>query len=158
MAEMGLVRDGHIFEDSAEVDALRDEVRELKRALGHAESETAKAKQQASRATANLRRQLSPLYRALQDVFGELEELGGGDETTAAPSARTQQVWQVWKDKLGKGAAKAIDALLIHGSMTRKQLMVATGYSQANISNIVSDLNGASLITKDGDRVSLRQL
>lgn len=149
-------------ENGAETEAqndMREEIRGLREQLRNAQRETATAKRDASRAMGELRRQLGPLYKALQMVFGELEAAGvDGDEAAPNASPRVSAVWAVWKDKLGKGPAKAIDALLLHGAMTRKQLAVATGYSPQNVSNIISDLNKASLITKDGDRVTLRTL
>lgn len=143
--------------ESSEVDSLRDEIRDLRRELAQSRAETMQAKRESTAGVSALRKVLSPLYRALQEVFGEMEGIGQGDAEQPV-SARTSAMWSAWKDKLGKGPAKAIDALLLHGAMTRKQLAVATGYSPQNISNIISDLNGASLITKDGDRVSLRTL
>lgn len=141
------------------VDDLQAEISDLRRQLSQARAETKTAQREAAHALSALRKQLNPLYRALQAVFGELDAAGiESDDTLQPPNARTAQMWAVWKDKLGKGPAKAIDALLLHGAMTRKQIAVATGYSPQNISNIISDLNNASLITKDGDRVTLRTL
>lgn len=129
----------------------------LTASLREANAELTRTRRESHTALDALRKQLAPLYRALQGVFGELDLLSV-DDNSAPTSPRTEQMWAVWKQKLGKGPSKAIDALLLHGPMTRRQLIVATGYSDRNITNIVSILNQASLITKDGDRVALRTL
>lgn len=141
-----------------EADDLRAEVRQLRADLSQARADTKTAQRESAHALNALRKQLSPLYRALQVVFGELDAAGIESDDAPPANARTTTMWGVWKDKLGKGPAKVIDALLLHGAMTRKQIAVASGYSPQNISNIISDLNKASLITKDGDRVTLRTL
>lgn len=146
-------------DEPLENNELREEIRDLKEQLRAARNETAIAKRESGRALSALRKQLNPLYQALQMVYGELDTLV--DEEVSSPTttnARTSAVWEQWKNKLDKGCSKAIDALLIHGEMTRRQLAIATGYSPQNVSNIVSKLNGASLITKNGDQIALRKL
>lgn len=155
---MELMRRPDVDPRDERIAELTEANQELTAALREANASLARVKRESSSALSALRKQLTPLYRALQGVFGELDAANVGDESTPLPSSREQQVWTVWKDKLGKGPAKAIDALLLHGPMTRKQLAVACGYSPQNVSNIISDLHQASLITKDGDRVALRSL
>lgn len=145
------LRDEHISE-------LETANRELEASLRQANTELARVRRESQTALAALRKQLTPLYRALQSVFGELDAAQVDASESLAMSARTSAAMQQWKEKLGKGPAKAIDALLLHGSMTRKQLAIATGYTPQNITNIIVALNKASLITKDGDRVTLRSL
>jgi outer membrane murein-binding lipoprotein Lpp len=144
----------------AEIAALKDTIRELREEVRQARTDTARAKQDSERAMCELRRQLGPLYKALQMVFGELDAAGVDEASSPVNSmnARTVAVWDQWKQKLDKGCAKAIDALLTHGEMTRRQLAIACGYSPQNVSNIISKLNSASLITKNEDRVALRAL
>jgi len=133
---------------------LRQENHELRQRLSEAERDVARARDEATSAVSALRQQLSPLYKALRMVFGEMDAIS--DEGASTHSTNT--VWEQWKQKLDKGSAKVIDALLTHKRMTRRQIAVATGYSPQNISNIISKLNKASLVTKDGDLISLRSL
>ena len=153
-----LMRRPDVDPRDTQIAELTEANQELSVRLREANAELAQVRRASTAALSALRKQLLPLYRALQGVFGELDTINMDDEATPAPSSRTMTVWNVWKDKLGKGPAKAIDALLLYGPMTRKQIAVATGYSPQNVSYIISDLNKASLITKDGDRVTLRSL
>src|SRR3990167_135244 len=145
--------------------SLESELRQVRRELSDAQVEAARAREDATRALSMLRRQLSPLYRALQAVFGELDAAGVVDETpmpAAAPGSgldpRLKAVWDNWKEKLGQGPAKCIDALLLHGEMTTQQLSIATGYHRNTVPQYVSALHKASLINKSGGKFSLKHL
>lgn len=149
-----------------EVEVLRAETRQLRRELADAQRETDRAREDAARALSMLRRQLSPLYRALQAVFGELDAACVGDEPLAATpsgaapvrSDRERTVWEAWKQKLGVGPAKVIDALLLHGELSTQQLAIATGYHRNTVPQYVSALYRAGLINKNGGRFSLKHL
>ena len=52
--------------DASELDEMRAEIRSLRERLFASNQETAAAKREANRALANLRKQLNPLYQALQ--------------------------------------------------------------------------------------------
>jgi hypothetical protein len=141
--------------------ALEDELRDLRNELMHANAAATQAKRDTARALANLRRQLNPLYRALKDVFGELDAAGVEDSAptvAGASNPRVAAVWESWKSKLGAGAAKCIDALLLHGDMNTQQLSIATGYHRNTVPQYVSQLNKAGLINKNGGRFSLKSL
>lgn len=142
--------------DEHEVTELRSEIRKLRTAL---EQEKRTAKQSATHmahATSNLRRQLKPLYQALQQIFGELDTFGASESTDVTP--RVSTVWESWKGKLGIGPAKVIDALLLHGQMNTAQLSIATGYHRNTVPQYVSVLNRAGLITKNGGVFSLKKI
>lgn len=132
---------------------LRDELRAARAAIDS-------AKREATRALGVLRRQLNPLYRALQSVFGELDAAGIDDGYQPATSAspRVSAVWENWKSKLGAGPAKCIDALLLHGELSTQQLSVATGYHRNTVPQYVSALHKNGLITKNNGRFALKQL
>lgn len=134
----------------------------LARALQDANLRADRAREDADRALSRLRGQLSPLYRALQAVFGELDAAGIGEAThapSAAPDARVKAVWDSWKQKLGGTVAKGIDALLLHGELDTAQLAIAAGVDKRTVTNtIVYKLHGAGLINKNGGRFSLKQL
>lgn len=136
--------------------------RQLSRDLATARGETQRAKDESAAALSNLRRQLSPLYRALQMVFGELDAAGIGEaspSSTGTPNSdRTTAVWTSWKSKLGVGPAKLIDALLLHGEMNTQQLAIACGMNRNTVPNYIHALNKAGLISKNGGRFSLKSL
>jgi uncharacterized protein YlxW (UPF0749 family) len=154
-----LVVAGHVFEQSDEIAELREENRTLRSQLRVAEAAAAKARSEAEAAQslAALRKQLNPLYRALQGVFGELDAIGVDD---AAPqsNSRTAAVWEAWKSKIGGQPAQLIDAFLLHGEMTSGQIAIAIGISPKNVAQVVHKLNKAGLIQKNGGKFSLKQL
>lgn len=136
---------------------LEDEVTRLRVDVSSARREASQAGREATRALSALRQQLNPLYRALQDVFGELNAAGTED---AAPTvnARTSVVWDSWKSRLGEGPAKIIDALLLHGEMNTQQLAIATGYHRTTVPGLIHKMNKAGLLNKNGGRFSLKAL
>lgn len=146
--------------DPAELDALRAEIRELRGHLQQARAEATQAKRDAARALSALRQQLTPLYRALQAVFGEIDAAGVEDvgSSGSASNPRTSAVWESWKSKLGGGAAKVIDALMVHSELNTQQLAIATGLHRTTIPKLIYQLNKAGLLTKNGGRFSLKQL
>ena len=138
------------------IDDLRDE-------LAVARAESTAAKRQAARAVAELQRQLLPLYRALQAVFGEIEAVGvGSDPDTATssdtPNPRHAAIWASWKSRLGPQCAKIIDALLLQPGMNTTQLAIAIGTHRNNIPNLIFKLNKAGLLNKNGGHFSLKEL
>lgn len=150
--------------NEAEIKELRDENKKLARALADANVRAERAEEDAARALTALRRQLTPLYRALQAVFGELDAAGVGDEPQAsvpssagAPNARVSAVWASWKEKMG-AAGKVIDALLLHKELNTQQLAIACGIDRTTVPNYIHKLTKAGLINKNGGRFSLKQL
>lgn len=155
--EQALVVAGHVFDDDNELADLREEVQQLRSELRAARSEAARAKQDVGQAVAALRRQLTPLYRALQGVFGEMDAIGVEDATPATNS-RTTAVWEAWKSRIGGQPAQLIDAFLLHGEMTSGQIAIAIGINPKNVAQVVHKLNKAGLIQKNGSKFSLKQL
>jgi hypothetical protein len=165
-------RDQQIADLKAEIDSLRRDLASAKRAADESHNASVEAHNEAAaafRALQSLRRQLAPLYKALQMVYGELDAAGVEDSAPSAAgsmdrereqldTARITAVWQAWKSKLGAGAAKCIDALLLHGEMNTQQLSIATGYHRNTVPQYVSQLNKAGLINKNGGRFSLKHL
>ena len=142
---------------------LREENKTLARALQDANLRADRASEDAQRAMGALRKQLTPLYRALQAVFGELDAAGISDVAASAPSGapdtRVKAVWDSWKQKLGGTVAKGIDALLLHGELDTAQLAIAAGVDKRTVTNtIVYKLHGAGLINKNAGRFSLKPL
>lgn len=157
--------EGEVDDPYAQIAALKDELRDVRGALTAATREARQAREDGSRALTNLRRQLSPLYRALQDVFGELDAAGASDDVppsafgpgTATVDPRTAAVWASWKGRMG-AAAPVIDALLLHGEMTTTQIGIAIQRSRKTVPALIFKLNRAGLINKNGNKFSLKSL
>ncbi len=142
---------------------LERELRGARREANDASLDAVRAKEDASRALSMLRSQLSPLYRALQAVFGELDTAGirdavAGESSGPAVNDATAVIWDEWKRKLSPGCGRVIDALRIHKDMNSTQVCIAAHVSQGSISSIILKLNKAGLINKNGGRFSLKQL
>lgn len=148
-----------------EIKELRDENKNLARALADANVRADRAQEDAERALSALRRQLSPLYRALQAVFGELDAAGIGDDAaqpsaSATTAARPSPIWDAWKGRLSKSCGTIIDALLVHGSLNVEALVVATGITRKQtIYDSMHAMKKAGIINKDSaGAYSLKQL
>ena len=145
----------------AELKELREENKRLARALQDANLRADRAREDADRALMALRRQLSPLYRALQGVFGELDAAGVEDAPTPSGPVmdhRTTEVWAAWKSRVG-AAGQLIDAFLkMGGEMNTQQLAIATGLHRTTIPKHIYTLNKAGLINKNGGKFSLKDL
>lgn len=148
---------GHVFDEADELAELREEVQELRAQLRAARAVSAEAKREAAQSVAALRKQLAPLYRALQGVFGEMDAMGV-DDAAPAPSSRTSAVWESWKSKMPGRTAQIIDALLLHGPLNSTQIAINIGIHRNNVPPLIHKLNKAGLIDKNGTKYSLKQL
>lgn len=154
-----LLSEGEYVEDtgSAEFDRLHQEVADLKEQLHTAQGEVLQLKRTNAKAIGALRQQLSPLYRALQAVFGEIEASGVADEPVAGNS-RVRALWESWKQKLPGHQSSFIDALLTHGEMSAPQLRVAMKCAHQTVYDTAAKLNKLGLLSKNGGKYSLKQL
>jgi hypothetical protein len=162
----GRVQDDPAPDDSDRgVRELREEVRGLQQDVERAERAYEQAQRQADaskRALVSLRRQLTPLYRALQAVFGDLDEAGvaatDASDGRSAPIPRHAAIWDSWKAKMPGRTAQVIDALLVHGQMNSTQIGIAIGIHRNNVPPLMTRLNKAGLISKNGHFYSLKEL
>jgi ribosomal protein L29 len=138
-------RDTRISDLEQENEELREQVTQLKFQL-------AEAQRAGSRGLSNLRRQLSPLYRALQDVFGELDK-AGVSEAPAASSGR----WDEWKARLGPGPAKVIDVLLLGGEMSIAAIALTGKMGKRTVYDATSKMGQAGILVRNGNKFSLKQ-
>jgi hypothetical protein len=132
----------------------------LETQLEDAKREALKATQAVS-AVAELKRQLTPLHKALLSLFGEM----GGIDTGAAreDSGSTQgmpKVWQAWKDKFGGDSysARFIDALLEQKELNVPQLRAYMRCGINTVYQTATKLNSLGLLTKNGGKYLLRSL
>jgi len=162
-----LVTLGHVFEDEDDVMDYAAENRRLRLALAAAQEAQARTERDLRSAQASivvLRKQLTPLYRALQAVFGEIDAAGvtpDQPEVVASSQApRVSALWEEWKVKLGVGssASRMIDALLVHGELSVAQLIVAMKAAKQTVYDAASRLNRVGLINKNGGKYSLKKL
>lgn len=148
---------------------LEAELRQVRRQLADAEVTAARAREDADRALSMLRRQLAPLYRALQAVFGELDAAGIADtgerDGTAAPggsasgrSARELTLWADWKARLPPGCGKVIDVLLLHPDLSVRQIKAAARMGENTVYQATSKLGQLGLVTKHDGRFALKAL
>jgi chromosome segregation ATPase len=146
-------------ERDSRIDELKAELRTAQRRAGDAEREAERAREDATRALGALRAQLSPLYRALQAVFGELDTVTSDMPQVDRPSTnRTSPVWDAWKSKLPPSCGKIIDALLIHGELNGQQIRVAAQMGKDTMYGAITKLNKAGVLTKNGGRFRLKEL
>jgi hypothetical protein len=141
-----------------EIRRLRRENESLKSQLESANQEIHSNRQFASmqaEGVQNLRAALSPLFLAMKRIFGEMERSGF---ETFDPAPKNTVVWDSWKQKLGGHTAKAIDVLMLHGSMNRTQLRIHLGCATGTVTNVVAALNKAGIINKNGNEISLKTL
>lgn len=99
---------------------------------------------------------LSPLYKGLRPVFGDIEPSAELSDDSVQP--RNAGVWVAWKQRLTPNAGKIIDALLTHRELSSTQIAIATGIAGGNVAKYVWELNKAGLINKAGGKISLKQL
>lgn len=145
-----------VAELTRENESLKAEIRELRIQLTREQERSSAVEEGASR----LRGALSPLYVALQQVFGDLDAMGiedsGGKQS--APTTAKSAVWESWKLKLGGKVAQAIDVLALHGEMNARQLRLHLQCGNDYVYQVVSKLNTNGLINKNGGKISLKQL
>jgi hypothetical protein len=108
-----------------------------------------------------LRTVLAPVYQGLRHIFGEIDAMGVGSVASASTGTdpRKAAVWEDWKTRLGGFAAKAIDALLLHGELSTDQMMIHLRTSRRQtVHDTVHKMNKAGIIIKRDGRVSLKEL
>ena len=138
-----------------ERETLRAEIRRLEREVADARVRAERAEEDAQRAMGELRRVLSPLYKALQMVFGELDAAGvdvGPTPVSSAPDMdRLRKVWQPWIDRFGGPSdprSRFILALLEHGELGVEQMKVAAQMAHGTVYDVAKKLTKLSLLDK----------
>lgn len=169
LARIGSIIDVDVDPRDDKIDGLERQVAKLRGELSDARHELARVREDSNRAMTGVRQQLSPLFRALQRLFGELDDAGVADvapsvsasaasQPTPAANDRTAAIWDSWKARLPGGPAKIIDALMLQSDMNTQQLAIATGVHRNSIPAMIYKLNKAGLLNKNGGRFSLKQL
>jgi hypothetical protein len=133
---------------------LQTRIRSLEQELIQERAKTA----QMERGVQEIRDILTPLYRALRMLFGEMDAMPMSGTSGGAVAPGKKAIWESWKQKLGGQAAKAIDVLMMHGEMNRTQLRIHVGCATRTVTDIIYKLNQAGLINKNGGKISLKEL
>lgn len=155
--QMTLMLEGKVDDRDTIIAGLRAQLQETREERDAAR----KRNQSADVGLKQLRETLSPLYRALQQVFGDLDDLGVQENSPATSTAidgRKKAIWDSWKQKLGGLTGRAIDALLLHGAMNQTQLRIHLSCANGSVSNIVTALKKAGLINQVDGKISLKEL
>ena len=151
-------------DQQAQLRSLQQELFNRNRQLAETEEALRQEKQKTAAIESGvqqLRTVLSPLYQALQMVFGEIEAMGVSAINNSSPSSmdpRKAAVWEDWKRKMPGVPARFIDALMLHGELTQTQLRIHAKCAVGSVAGVVSQLYKAGLINKNGGRISLKEL
>ena len=137
-----------------ENEALRAEIRELKLSAQRADERVAMVEGGVSR----LRTALTPLYQALQQIYGDIDAMEISPESGNGMDPRKAAVWEDWKRKMPGIPSRFIEALLLHGELTQTQLRLHAKCAQGSVAGVVSQLWKAGLINKNGGRISLKEI
>lgn len=143
-----------VTELQRENDTLRAKISELNIKLTREEE----ASDSASEAVNKLRSALTPLYSALQQLFGDIEAAGFTAVPTSGIDPRKAVIWEDWKRKMPGIPSRFIDALMMHGELTQGQLRLHAKCAQGSVTGAVSQLWKAGLINKNGGKISLKEL
>jgi hypothetical protein len=144
-----------------EAESLRNRLNDATRKLSETEELLRQERfkmAQIERGVQELRLVLSPLYQALQHVFGEIDTIGVSGSSSSDMDPRKAAIWQSWKQKMPGIPAKFIDALLLHGALTQSQLRLHAQCAMGSVAGVVSQLYKAGLINKNGGKISLKEL
>ena len=151
----------------SQIESLQRELYQRNRQLAEAEEALRQERLKSAgleHGVVELRTTLAPLYHGLAHIFGEIGAMDIGSGTGSNSGApldsdpRKKAIWDSWKAKLPSGEAKAVDALLLHGTMTTGQLRIHVGCATRTAQNIVTALKSKGLINKNGAQVSLKEL
>jgi len=152
---MTLQIEGHVDDRDTIIAGLRSQLAEVREEL---RQERVKSKQ-AQEGVQELQETLTPLYRGLAKIFGEIADIGlSNEQASSSPQSNHSAVWEAWKSRLGKPCAKIIEALQLHRTMNQTQIAIATGISRGNVPTYIFRINKAGLINKNGREYSLKEL
>lgn len=98
--------------------------------------------------------QLAALLHRVKSAFAVNTD--GNSPSQEQP--RASRVWQSWIEKLPGRKADLIRALLEHGPMTGTQLEIAAHCPHGSLAQVIHELKRLNLISKNGDKYSLKEL
>src|SRR5690348_15033645 len=124
---------------NSEIVKLRDNISELKVDLNLVTQERDAARSELDSIKKCAAEMMSRMFGAanLQWTGGDGAQV---EAQTEQSNGRKAAVWEAWKQRLGGGKAKVIDALLLHGHMNTTQLAIATVLHRTTIPGVVAEL------------------
>lgn len=160
MIEGVVDRFANVDQRDKRITELELDIRRLTRERDDAQREADRAAEDTNRALSNLRLQLSPLFRALQMVFGELDAAGVADAVVDPLKSSTQAVdgkWDEWKARLGPGCAKVIDVLLLGGQMTVTAIATTGKMGKRQVYVATAKMGQVGILDRNGSKFSLKR-
>lgn len=141
---------GHVDDRDDIIEGLREKNRRLDEALRTERNKVG----QSEAGVKELRRVLTPLYRALQTVFGEMDAMGIEDAGSSTPNIANgdNPRWQSFKQAYPGAPAQIIDALMVHREMGITQLAALLKIHYNTAQTALDKLAKAGAVTKDGTR------
>lgn len=134
-------------------DDLRDRVAELENEVASLRHEIKTMGRENAKVIARL---LSPLWKALEPIFGELADVGVAE---AAPPNSRATAWESVKARLQPRHRQVIDVLLLQGEMTRRQISSAIQMNYNNCTNnVIGPLLRQGWLIEVGGKIALKQL
>lgn len=151
-----LLLEGEVDTRDQEIESLNNRIADLEGELEVARAEAKRAMQQGARAVAKLRQILGPLYNSLQVLFGEMDATGLVESDTSSAAPATDARWESWKKRLPGRPAEMIDLLLLHKSMSVKNLMAAMHCGKDSVYQAAYKLGQAGIVSNNGGRYELK--
>jgi hypothetical protein len=137
-----------LHEKSLRVEALTEELRQER--LKSAKLEIG---------AGELQRQLGPLFRALQFIFGVVDDMEMSPAFAPGPASSAKKaVWESWKQKLGGKTAEAIDILMLHGPMSVSNLRIHLSCAGRTAQNVAQKLISTGIAKRENGRIALKEL
>lgn len=143
--------------------ALDDRVSQAQSEAARLRAQVAELHQRAARAEsviASLREQLEPEYRALQKLFGELQQVVSQQVVSSNQNDMNVSVTRSnsvslgrWKAKLGKGVGLILDLLVEHSDgLTRQQLrLLSGGFGKSTVNEYLNRAKRAGLVVESDE-------
>lgn len=138
--------------NQAHIARLEDRVRQLERELAEKDRQIAHGEAANRQAVLNLRRQLAPLYKALREVFGELDTLAGDTNVpwVEDPVLNTPY-WETWKSRVSRSGARIIDVLRVTPHLNNTQIAAAAKMDKGTVSNTLVVLRKLGILATGPD-------
>jgi hypothetical protein len=155
MSTRGMLLEGHVDERDSTISKLRQIIKDRDEEIHSLRAEVNRLRNDIS--IEPLRQVLTPLYRSMQRLFGEMDKIDGGG-TQATNTNGDNSKWDFWKRRYPGRIAEAIDILMLQ-PMNTKQLSHALKCDPRTLtSKVIYPMNQSGLLNKSGGMFSLKQL
>lgn len=138
---------------------LEDRIDSVERDMKRLQLQMSALSQESLRTIARL---LSPLYKSLKPIFGELEAVGVeyiGMEAAVPASTGKQSQWESVKQRLKPREREVIDVLLLQGQMGRTQIAAAIKMDYTHCrKTVIAPLISQGWLVESGGKIALKNL